>query len=532
MRRFMISTLTSSSSRLALNHHHQINGGYVLSGSLTALRSAPPQIGGGRRNTRPLIDMQKHHFVMSTQSTPVLDHTSMRDNAIRVEVMSREHIKPSSPTPQNLKYYKLSILDQIEAPVYPPLMFFYQNHHTNNDKNNIEETISLRSSLLKQSLSETLTRIYPSAGKLASELHIDCNDDGVYYIETRVDDRLDNVLNYKPDHKFLQQLIPVVDPSQHLLGSYVSMVQVNFFRCGGVCITMQHNHQFADGHSAMMFLKTWASIARGDPNQIYPSFMTSSMFPQNSQLPFSPYIPLWYLRVSPAFLKHGKPATARFVFDALALRELKAKASEHQSVSRVVAVLALLWKCVTVETRSKPSILHLPVNIRSKCSPRLPEHSVGNTIMGTYAKFNPGRHNSKDLEVASMAGQLKDAIEDVNAESVDKLRSEARNDGEFVKSLRNSMETFSDYKTEYYMTSSLCNLGTKEADFGWGKPVWSCSGTQLNDDIPIFTNRMMLMDSCSGDGIEVWVTLKKQVMDAVKCNPELLSYALVDPSPL
>ncbi|XP_022002394.2 stemmadenine O-acetyltransferase [Helianthus annuus] len=517
----MISTLSSSSSRLVSYHHHRY-GGYVFSRSITTVSDrTPPQ--------------QKHHWFMSTQAN-LLDTTSsyneshMKDDerdAIRVEVFSREHIKPSSPTPQNLRCYKLSILDQVEAPIYNPLMFFYKNPTDNDNKNVEEAVIQARSNHLKRSLSETLTRIYPFAGKVASELHVDCNDDGVYYVETRVDDRLDNVLK-KPDNNFLQQLIPVVDSSEQVLGYYVSMVQVNHFKCGGVSITVQHNHRFADGRSSMIFMNTWSSIARQDPNRVYPSFVGSLTFPQNPQLPFSPYIPIWYLKTSPAFLKHGKSATTRFVFNALALRELKAKASKHQPVSRVLAVLAMLWKCVTDVTQSKPSILHLPVNIRSKCSPKLSENSVGNGIMGAYAKFDS---DSSNPEVASMASQLKNAIEAVNAESVDKLRSENGYVG-FVESLRNSQEAFSDYKTEYYMTSSLCNLGTKEADFGWGKPVWSCIGSQLNEDVPIFTNRILLVDSCCDEGIEAWVTLEKQVMDDIKCHPELLSFASVNPSPL
>ncbi|CAH1440175.1 unnamed protein product [Lactuca virosa] len=253
---------------------------------------------------------------------------------------SEEHIKPSSPTPQNLRYFKLSMFDQIQISIYYPFTFFYPNNKNNNNKN-VEEIITERSNHLKQSLSETLTQFYPFAGKVASELHIDCNDEGVYFIETRVDDRLENVLK-KPDNKFLQRLIPVVNsvPNQQLLGSYVSMVQVNFFSCGGVAITVQHNHKLVDGASYMIFLKAWAAIARRDSNLVNPSFVSSSMFPQNPQLPYAPYVPIWCLTISPAYLKHGQCATKRFVFDALALRELKAKASKHQPVSRVVAVLA------------------------------------------------------------------------------------------------------------------------------------------------------------------------------------------------
>ncbi|KAJ0672723.1 putative vinorine synthase [Helianthus annuus] len=524
MRRFMISSL--SLRRLAY-HRHVIKGGYAFSGSPPRVsdRAVPPQDDG--QILRWLMNMEKRPRFMSTQTNP--PHTNVSSNekdAIEIKVISREHIKPWYPTPEKLRYYKLSFFDQIEAPIYHPLMFFYQGHNNNNRKS-IEDVILERSNHLKQSLSETLTRMHPFAGKLASELHVDCNDVGVYYVETRVDDQLNNLLK-EPDNKFLKRLIPIVDsvPNQPLVGCYVSMVQVNFFNCGGVSITIQHNHKFADARSTMIFMNTWAAIARRDTNQVYPNFVSSSMFPQNPKLAFSP---LWYLTISSAYIKHGKSSTTRFVFNALALKELKAKASKHQPVSRVVAVLALLWKCASIEsTQSKPSLLHMPVDIRQQFSPLLPDYSIGNIKSGAVARFDPSASN---LDVASMASRIKNAISDSISESFEELKG-VNGHVKFVESLRNSMELFSDFKTEYHLTTSLCNSGSKEADFGWGKPVWFCTGNHLNEDVPLFTNRVILVDSSSGDGIEAWVTLEKQVMDGVKCNAELLSYASVNPSPL
>ncbi|MFS7926552.1 putative vinorine synthase [Helianthus anomalus] len=532
MRRFLISTLSSSASRRGSAYHH-LNDGYAFSGSRTMVsdRAAPQQDTGHKLAWQ--VNMRKNWRYMSNLTNPPDTIISYNESnlkgeekdAVRIKVITREHIKPSSPTPQSHRYYKFSMFDQVQVPIYHPLMVFY----TNNDSKNIEEVISDRSNHLKQSLSETLTRMYPFAGKLASELHIDCNDDGVYYVETRVNDRLNNVLQ-KPDHKFLQRLIPVVDsiPNQPFLCSYVSMIQVNFFECGGVSIIFQNNHKLADGNSTMTFMRTWAAIARRDPNQIYPNFVPSQMFPQNPQLPYLPYIPLWYLAVSPVCIKHGKCETKRLCFDALALQKLKAKASKHQPVSRVAAVLALLWKCVTTATYSKPSFLHMPVNIRQRFSPALNEYSIGNVLSGASVRFDPGASN---LELASMASNLKNAVADSKGGSVDELKGENAH-VRFVDSLRKSMEMVTDFKTEYYLAASMCNSKSKEIDFGWGKPVWVCSGNQLNDDVPLFTNRMMLMDSCSSDGIEAWVTLEKEVMDVVKCNAELLSFASVDPSPL
>ncbi|MFS7926490.1 putative deacetylvindoline O-acetyltransferase [Helianthus anomalus] len=170
----------------------------------------------------------------------------------------------------------------------------------------------------------------------------------------------------------------------------------------------------------------------------------------------------------------------------------------------------------------------MPVDIRQQFSPLLPDYSIGNIKSGAVARFDPSASN---LDVASMASRIKNAISDSISESFEELKG-VNEHVKFVESLRNSMEMFSDFKTEYHLTASLCNYGSKEVDFGWGKPVWFCTGNHLNEDVPLYTNRVILVDSCSGDGIEAWVTLEKQVMDGVKCNAELLSYASVNPSPL
>lgn len=39
--------------------------------------------------------------------------------------------------------------------------------------------------LLKKSLSKTLVNFYPLAWKVKDDMQIDCNDDGVHYVETQ-----------------------------------------------------------------------------------------------------------------------------------------------------------------------------------------------------------------------------------------------------------------------------------------------------------------------------------------------------------
>ncbi|XP_074378480.1 epi-neemfruitin B 7-O-acetyltransferse L7AT-like [Apium graveolens] len=99
-----------------------------------------------------------------------------------VQIGTKENILPAAPTPNSLRIFKLSVLDQTQVKLYVPLMLFYLNQNTSN----LNSLIQDRSKLLKLSLSESLTRFYHFAGKVRDDFHIDCNDEGVHYIETRL----------------------------------------------------------------------------------------------------------------------------------------------------------------------------------------------------------------------------------------------------------------------------------------------------------------------------------------------------------
>lgn len=74
---------------------------------------------------------------------------------MKVDVISREIVKPSHPTPSHLKTHKLSFLDQFALRVYIPLLLYY----TGGDKENIIDT-NTRLNVIKKSLAETLTKYY------------------------------------------------------------------------------------------------------------------------------------------------------------------------------------------------------------------------------------------------------------------------------------------------------------------------------------------------------------------------------------
>ncbi|KAK2987330.1 hypothetical protein RJ640_023631 [Escallonia rubra] len=84
----------------------------------------------------------------------------------------------------------------------------------------------IKSNYLKQTLSETLTHYYPLAGKVKDGLsYIDCNDEGVYYVEAKVSYGLKEFLS-QPDVQLIQLLTPNnPGPLESMSGNYVILVQ-------------------------------------------------------------------------------------------------------------------------------------------------------------------------------------------------------------------------------------------------------------------------------------------------------------------
>ena len=80
---------------------------------------------------------------------------------MKPEIISRETIKPSFPTPHSQKWYKPSVFDQISYGVYIPISLFYTSNGGDNPVD-----FSHKLSGLKKSLSETLTRCYPLSGRI------------------------------------------------------------------------------------------------------------------------------------------------------------------------------------------------------------------------------------------------------------------------------------------------------------------------------------------------------------------------------
>ncbi|KAJ8645830.1 hypothetical protein MRB53_007578 [Persea americana] len=121
---------------------------------------------------------------------------------VKVEVLSKERIKPSSLTPLHLRSFNLSVLDQLAPRFYIPMLLFY----TAKDSNHLLQTNQVAQKL-KTSLSKTLAVFYPLAGRIKDDDTIDCNDQGVEVFHARVDGHLPEFLK-RPHVEVLEQLVP------------------------------------------------------------------------------------------------------------------------------------------------------------------------------------------------------------------------------------------------------------------------------------------------------------------------------------
>ncbi|WOG99820.1 hypothetical protein DCAR_0519176 [Daucus carota subsp. sativus] len=440
----------------------------------------------------------------------------------RVEIISKQNIKPSSPTPQHLKIFKLSLLDQLIPAPFVPMVMFYPNNYgvIDNKHHDVQERLVL----LKQSLSHTLTRFYPLAGIVKNDLWIDCNDQGAYFAVAKVSCDLNQFLD-DPNLLLINKFLPLSFTEQSS-GGQVTNIQVNTFECGGMAIAVCISHKILDGAALSTFLTAWSGTARGLEKAVCPDFVASLLFPADDQL--------WLKDASMvmwgSLFKKGKCTTRRFVFDGSAIATLKKMTTDKnvvQNPTRVEAVSAFIWKCAMVASEKKGgaknlSLLTHVVNLRRRMKPALSKESIGNLIWIASAKCYD------KLGYGDLVEQVRNGISEINGEYVKQMMGDP---GAAVMS--KSMKEIGDFgskeEVDHYACTSWCNFDFYEVDFGWGRPVW-VSNVGLEGEV--LMNFIVLMDTKCGGGIEAWLTLDEQEMDILEHDHHLLALASLDPSPL
>ncbi|KAM1027111.1 hypothetical protein ACFX2A_040916 [Malus domestica] len=458
---------------------------------------------------------------------------------MKVAIISRKMIKPSSPTPNHHKNLKLSLLDQAFPPsFYANTIFFYSSDSNSNHGHNYGGDVTSqqlaweRSDRLQKSLSKTLVAFYPFAGQLKDHVSVECNDEGAYFVEARSNCSLLEILS-KPKHKLLPHFIPAFNADEQL-GSAVLLVQFTVFNCGGITLGVSHSHKIADASSTCTFFQRWAastleleSVNNHDRisavnnhdqiSAVLPEFVGSSLLPP-SDMPFSSS---YVMNMAPENL-----TTRRFVFSAPKIASLSDKISRllqqrgiNITPTKVEVVSAVLFKCANAARRSSnPSAtFKQAVDLRRRMSPPLPENAIGNLVWSFQLLVE-----NKDIELHELVAEMRRGSAEFCNEKANRLKGE---EGVSLVFEGNREEfEFGKMGIPMYCFASIWRHPMDEMDFGWGKPIWFTFHMCYKNTI------MLLAGTRNDQDIEALVTLEEQEMTRFQRDEMLLAVAAVNPS--
>ncbi|XXG48337.1 hypothetical protein AAC387_Pa02g2817 [Persea americana] len=430
----------------------------------------------------------------------------------KVEVISKELIKPSSPTPPHLRSFKLSLLDQLAPPIYIPMIFFY----TGKDGDNLQQSYQAAKKL-KASLSKTLAIFYPLAGRIKDDDTIDCNDEGAEILDARVKIQLFEFLK-KPHVEVLDQLVPGDILCTRSGAEDVPLaIQVNSFECGGVAIGVLLSHKIVDAAAMVEFISKWAATARGTNEEAKDvTLVSASLFPPRSS------VSRHMLPISETVVMR------RLVLDANAIAALKARATGHPTLrphppTRVEVVSALISRCFMKARNDKgPATVSVPthaVNLRGRMVPPVQHSCFGNLWAVTVTEGVAISESYGDMQ-GCLENELRESIRAIDSDFIEELKGP---DGAIKahEGMKNMAENYLDRDIQVCTFTSWCRFPFYEVDFGWGKPTWvSCSTVPINN-VAIFIDRR-----CD-DGMEAWVNMEADDMARFEQDQELLSFVSI-----
>ncbi|XP_074313048.1 stemmadenine O-acetyltransferase-like [Silene latifolia] len=462
----------------------------------------------------------------------------MEELKLEVQVISTEIIKPSTPTPTTSKLFTLSCLDQASAFAHFPILLFYRNiARDDTGSGSGPNTQPIDITTLKTSLSETLTSFYPLAGRSNSESTILCEDQGIPFIETRVNCNLDDLLNSPRKLYLLGKILPsfqlYMSFGQRPIDEIVHVaIQLNVFLCGGVAISFYMLHKILDGASAGVFLNYWAALVRAKSSTLNISLNEPDF--EATIKAFPPIPPPINTNDSGADDNDGEKAIASnlaylksitvvgksFVFNNEAIKKLKDKVvtsdNKLTNPTSFEAVTGFFWHhifaaaCTAASlpnSDSGPSELFFTANVRQRMTPPLPKTSIGNIIKSVHAQVDTLCDISKHVTA------IHEAISEMNKNVLDNLpeKNSIANEG---------------YKLGSYRITNWCKLGLNEVDFGFGKPNRVIPVGMVH---PVLRNFILMVDNLDVnggiDGIEVFLFLEEKEMQILESNSQFCVFA-------
>ncbi|KAL6563076.1 hypothetical protein OROHE_005663 [Orobanche hederae] len=392
---------------------------------------------------------------------------------MKIAVKDSTMVRPAAATPDVSLWN--SNVDLVVPNFHTPSVYFYRP----TDAADFFDAV-----VLKAALGHALVPFYPMAGRLKRDedgrIEIECNAEGVLFVEAESDGEVDDYGDFAPTLE-LRRLIPAVDYSQGIAMYPLLVLQVTYFKCGGVSLGVGMQHHVADGFSGLHFINTWSDMARGLDLAVPPFIDRTLLRARDPPLPQFKHIEY---QAPPAMKTDNNnnpestPETSVSIFKLTRdqLNVLKAKSKEDGNTvaySSYEMLAGHVWRS-TCKARGLPedqgTKLYIATDGRSRLQPPLPRGYFGNVIFTATPLAVSGHLESKPVWYA--ASKIHDAL--------------ARMDNEYLRSALDFLELQPDLKAlvRGAHTFRCPNLGITswvrlpihEADFGWGRPIFMGPG--------------------------------------------------------
>lgn len=438
---------------------------------------------------------------------------------MEVTFLSRDTIKPSSPTPLSFETFHLFCLEETSPLVYTPLFLFYPRSN-NDDSGESHPEIDT----LKSSLSETLNRFLFLEGETIGE-SIRCNYEEIVFVEAKVTGKISDIFVGSNNDTSLMKLVMystfMTDPADDYKYAVIG-VQANIVECGGVVISLCLLHEVIDPTTLSHFLRSWFDINTSSFNCL-PSMACSD---------FGPLLPLFDPRQKQVFFSSNNSSQQQASFqsllctfkdDEIQFLKDRAKSSDVQNPTCVEVLLGSLWKCIlevvllqiTTNSDHRPSILThaiINLNIKMLSSNSLPRSfSVGNFWWIEVAHYLA--NETTQMELSNLVRFLRESFQEMNDDDHCWIKSLVGNQGDrSVISKLLSAEII----PKLYICTNWENIDQLN-EFGWGNTIWIESDTTSK-------NIGILLRTIRDNEIEIWMVLDEEEIELLVQTEEFCGF--------